>query len=445
MSDLFDVIVIGAGPAGETVATRLCKAGMRTALVERELVGGECAYWACIPSKTLLRCAEVREQAPRTAGTARPDRNWEQITAYRDFMIRELDDSDEVDGYRKRGVQVFKGPASIDGPGRVRVGVELLRGERLVIATGSQTTVPDIAGLEQAGYWTNRDALTLREVPASVCVLGGGPVGIELAQLLNRLGSDVHLVEQGSRLLGREEPEVSRLIRDALSGEGISIHLDAEIVSVRRDDGHRVVQLRDADVECEQVLVATSREPRVADLALDRLGIGASRDGIEVDDRCRAGTGIWAVGDVTGVMPFTHVAEYQARVACADILGEDASADYTAIPRAVFCDPEVAAVGLTKEEARRAGIDIATTQIELRDAIARPWTFETDPRGTLGLVVYRDRPLLAGAWLVAPLASEWIHYAALAIKAKIPLNVLRDTVPQFPTYTEAFLKALDEL
>lgn len=445
MTDCFDVIVIGAGPAGETAAGRLAGAGLNTALIERELIGGECAYWACIPSKTLLRAAEIRPEAKRTAGTDVPGQRWEAIAKYRDYMIRDLDDSDELDSYAERGVHVVKGPASFLDPGRISAGGEELASKRIIIATGSETAVPEIPGLEQAGYWTNREATTFAEPPESVCVLGGGPVGIELAQLCARFGSKVHLVEQADRLLAREDERVGELVRDALEADGIEIHLGAEANSVSTANGRRIVELAGDEIAAEQVLVATSRRPRISGLGLDNAGVEAGDGGIKVDEHCRAADGIWAIGDVTGAMPFSHVAKYQGRIACADILGNSKPADYTAIPRAVFCDPELAAVGVTEQQARDAGTEIVVGHVKLANSIARPSTYETDPRGELTLIADERQGVLIGAWAIAPNASEWIHEAVLAIKARIPLDVLKDTVAQFPTYSEGYLEALEEL
>lgn len=445
----FDAIVIGAGPGGETAVGRLQSAGMRVALVERELLGGECAYWACIPSKTLLRAAEVPREAGRTPGTETPRQNFGEIAAYRDFMIRDRDDTKQYDSYGEQGVSVVRGAARLDGPGRVMVdGAErTLLASRVILATGSETAVPPIDGLAETGYWTNRDATTIEEPPDSVAVLGGGPVGIELAQLLRRLGARVELVEHGPRVLSREDPRVSELIEDALRADGITLHLGAEATSIQHAGEERTITLRGsavATIRARELLVVTSRTPRTAGLGLDSVGISGADGGIPVDDRCRAADRIWAIGDVTGVMPFTHVAEYQGRIAAADILGGSVSADYRAIPRVVFTDPEIAAVGVTEAEAADAGLDVATARVMLPDTIARPWIQETDPRGELGVIVDRERGVLAGAWAVAPLAGEWIHYAALAIKAQVPVTTLIDTVAQFPTYTEAYLSALEE-
>jgi dihydrolipoamide dehydrogenase len=441
----FDAIIIGAGPAGEVVASRLCEHGMSTALVEQELVGGECAYWACIPSKTLLRPGEARQQAERAPGTGGAQTRWSEVAEYRDFMIRNLDDEAEIDGYEEQGIRVFKGRASFRGPGKLDVGGQALEAERIVVATGSEAQVPPIKGLAAAGYWTNREATTFMQVPESVIVLGGGPVGIELSQMLRRFGAGVDLFEASDRLLAREDPRVSDLVLAALRDDGVRVHLGAEVPTVGREGDLRVAYFADGQVRARQVIVATGRNPRVGELSLETVGIDPTATGIEVDDRCRAAEGIWAVGDVTGELPFTHVAMYQGRIASADIVGRPVRADYRAVPRVVFTDPEVAAVGMSEQEARQAGIDARAVHLPLRDAIARPWTFETDPRGELAVIADPSSRTLVGAWAVGPLASEWIHYAALAIKAQLPLATLQDTVAQFPTYTEAYLKAIERL
>ncbi len=446
-NERFDAVVLGAGPAGEVAASRLHEQGLRTALVERELVGGECAYWACIPSKTLLRPVEARAEAARAKGVTTPERRWREAVAYRDYMIRHLDDAREVEGYEREGIRVFKGQAKLRGPGQVEIDEEtLLVAARVVIATGSVPRIPDIPGLEAAGYWTNREATTLTEIPESVAIIGGGPVGIELAQLLRRFGVEVHLVEAGSGLIAREDPRVGELIAAALREEGIEVHLGAEIESVSAEGGHRELDLGDGGrLRVAELIVAAGRSPRVIDLGLETVGIHPYGDGIKIDERCRAGDQVWAIGDATGVMPFTHVAKYQARIACADIAGESVTADYSAVPRVVFSDPEVAAVGLTEAQASAEELDVAISRIELPEAIARPWTYESDPRGELSVMVDRARRTVVGAWAVAPLAGEWIHYAALALKTGTSIDVLRDMVAQFPTYTEGFLEALSRV
>lgn len=442
----FDAVVIGTGPAGEVAISRLNEQGLRVALVERELIGGECAYWACIPSKTLLRPPETRFDARRAAGVEEPAVHWSQVAEYRDYMIRNLDDSGQVTSYEGQGVTVVKGEARITGPGRVDVDGRTLDTDRIIVATGSDAAIPPIDGLADAGYWTNREATTLKALPASIVILGGGPVGVELGQFFCRFGVSVTLVQGADRLVNREDPAVGALILDVLREEGVDVRLDIRAERVRLDNGERVVTLSDGhEVRGQELLVATGRTPRVEGIGLENVGIEANPKGIQVDAQCRAGEDVWAIGDVTGVMPFTHVGMYQGRIACADIAGRPAKADYSAIPRVVFSDPEIAAVGLTERQAREHGIDVATSCVSLPDAIARPWTYEKDPRGELGLVADRDRQVLVGAWAVAPLAGEWIHQAVLAIKTKTPLEVLRDTVAQFPTFSEAYLKGVEAL
>ena len=446
MSQRFDAVVIGAGPAGEVAASRLPKLGLRTALVERELVGGECAYWACIPSKTLLRPPEVRSEARHAAGLGDPEQRWREIVAYRDYMTRSLDDAGAVKGYEDYGVDVYRGEARITGPGRIEVNNDELAAERIVIATGSDPSIPEIEGLEEAGYWTNREATQLTEVPDDVVVLGGGPVGIELGQMLRRYGAEVTMVQAAERLIDREDPAVGELIAAALGQEGIELRLGRKAAAVRSENGARVVELEDGEeLRAAELLVATGRRPRAADLGLELLGVEPDEHGaIAVDERCRVADGVWAIGDVTGVSLFTHVGKYQARVAVDDIAGREPRADYRSIPRVVFSDPEIAAVGLTSEGARERGIDILEGRADLM-RIARTETYGSDLGGELGVIADRERRVLVGAWAVGPLAGEWIHQAVLAIKAEIPIEVLRDTVAQFPTFSEAYLSAIEDL
>ncbi len=446
MTHSFDAVVIGAGPAGEVAVSRLKHEGMSVALVERELVGGECAYWACIPSKTLLRPPEARAEARHAAGLSEPEQRWREVVEYRDYMIRDLDDSGVVARYQQSGVAVFKGDGQLAGPGRVAVGDEELETPRIVIATGSDPAVPPIDGLEDAGYWTNREATTLSEVPDDIVVLGGGPVGIELGQMLRRYGAQVTIVEAASRLLAREDPRVGELIAEQLRAEGIELHLGSTAEAVATSDGRRRVRLSGGEeVSCQELIVAVGREPRGAKVGLDTIGVGPDERGaIPIDERCRVSDGVWAIGDVTGVSMFTHVGKYQARIAAADIAGRQVRADYRALPRVVFSDPEIAAVGLTSEQASEQGIDLAEGRADLAQ-IARTETYGKDLRGEFGVLADRARDVVVGAWGVGPLAGEWIHQAVLAVKTQTPVEVLRDTVAQFPTFSEAYLNALEAI
>ncbi len=446
MTERYDAVILGMGPGGEVAASRLIAGGKRVAVVERELIGGECAYWACIPSKTLIRPPEARDEARRAFGTSTPTLEIEEIFDYRDQMIRNLDDSGQVKGYEQQGATVFKGEGRISGPGKVEVNGETLQTEHVIVATGSVANVPPIEGLEGVPVWTNREATTTREVPSRVVVVGGGPVGLEMGQTLSRFGSRVTLVQHADRLLNREDGEVGELIKAALEEEGIDVRVGRKAARARMDGGTAVVELDDGtELETDVVMVGTGRKPNAEGLGLESVGVEPGGKGLPVDERCRLAEGVWAVGDVTGVMPFTHVAMYQGRVVADNILGKERKASYRGIPRVVFTDPEIAAAGLTEEQAKERGIDVATATLDLTQSLARPWTYEEDPRGHLGLVADRKRGVLVGAWAVAPQASEWIHQASQAIRAEIPIDTLLDGVAQFPTYSEAYLKALEQL
>jgi pyruvate/2-oxoglutarate dehydrogenase complex dihydrolipoamide dehydrogenase (E3) component len=447
MSDHFDVIVIGMGPGGEVAASQLLRAGKRVAVVERELIGGECGYWACIPSKTLLRPAEAKGEVDRAAGVGGAELDWPSTRDYRDEMIRHLDDTKQVQGYEKSGATVLKGVARITGPGRVEVDGQSLSTEHIVVATGSEAFIPPIPGLDQVPVWTNREATTLTDIPRRVVLIGGSAVGVELGLFLRRYGAQVTILERSARLLSREDPRPGELTGQYLREEGIDVRTATSAVRARRDGEDTVVELDDGtEVRCDVIIVGTGRTPRAGELGLETVGIELGERGeIVVDDHCRASEGVWALGDVTGVMPFTHVAMYMARVIADNIAGKDRVARYGGIPRVVFADPEVAAVGLTTEQADQRGIAHVSAEIDLSRAIARPWTYEKDPRGHLGVLADRDRRVLLGAWAVGPQASEWIHTAALAVREEIPIERLLDQVAQFPTYNEGWLSALQRL
>jgi pyruvate/2-oxoglutarate dehydrogenase complex dihydrolipoamide dehydrogenase (E3) component len=443
VADRYDAVVIGAGPAGEVVAGDLADGGMKVAVAERELVAGECSYWACIPSKTLLRPGEAVEGAKEAPGAR------EAVTgpidvgsalAWRDFMVSDWDDSGQVKWLDEKGIDLVRGSGRLDGPGRVVVGDRVLETERVVVATGSTPKLPPIDGLSELdGVWTNREATGMKEVPESVTVLGAGPVGVEMSQVLHRFGARVALIEGARRALPREAEEAGLALEGALRDEGIDVRCGVHATSARWIDRQYVVTLEDgAELRSEKLLVATGRAPRVTDVGLDSVSVEwDEKAGLKVDDRLRAGDGIWAIGDVTGVALFTHVGKYQARVAARDMLGKPAKADYRAIPRVVFTDPQVAAVGAAEGE--RTG----TVQLA---GVARTATYtrEYDKRpGFLTLV--SDGETLIGAYAVGPEAGEWLGQATLAIRAEVPLDVLRDTIQPFPSFSEAYVNALIDL
>lgn len=461
MNSEFDVIVLGMGPGGEVAASRLLDAGRKVAVVERELIGGECGYWACIPSKTLLHPPALLAATRGAAGITGAALDWADASAYRDTMIRHLDDAAQVDGYRERGATVFKGAARITGRAagriRVQVGDDELTADHLIIATGTTPVLPQLPGLEDITVWTNRETYTVRELPHRAVVVGGSAVGVETATFLAGFGVETTLIQRGGSLLSREEPRVGELARQHLEAAGVHVLLGASPARARREGDDSILVLesteKDTDspdpaavseVRADVVIFATGRRPRTEELGLDAVGIEPDDHGaIPVDASCRAAEDVWAIGDVNAVMPFTHVAKYQGRIAADSILGTARTAHYDGIPRVVFGIPDIACVGLTHAQARSEGLAVESVELDVAAALARPWTQEREPEGHLGLLADTNRRVLLGAWAVGPEAGEWIHYAALAIRAGIRLEVLRDQVAQFPTFHEAYLAALD--
>jgi pyruvate/2-oxoglutarate dehydrogenase complex dihydrolipoamide dehydrogenase (E3) component len=446
MSERFDAVLIGAGPGGRHAAKALAAADKRVAIVEDELVGGECPFWACIPSKALLRPIEARGESAHVAGLDTPALHWDEVARYRDYMVSDHDDSAKAKGLQDAGIEVVRGRGVLDGPGRVRVGDRALQAQWIVVATGTHPAVPPIDGLDAVDYWTNREATALEAVPQSAVVLGGGPVGIELGQMLSRFGAQTTIVESAPRLLARETPEVSTLLTQLLEDDGITVRTATRAMRVEpADAGVRVVCDAGAPVEAERLVVAVGRKPRTDGIGLETVGIEPGEGGlVEVDPHCRAAENVWAVGDITGVGQFTHVASYQARVAVDDMLGRPREADYRAVPRVVFTDPELAAVGETPDEAAERGVEVVVESGDLSD-LGRTETFGKDLRGAYGLVADRGAGQVLGAWAVGPMASEWIHPMALAIRARIPLDVVGDGMAQFPSFAEAWPMAARRL
>lgn len=441
--DTFDVVVLGAGSAGEDIARELASRGRSVALVEAGRVGGECPYVACMPSKSMLHSAAVRmrQQDPQGDGTAA----YRAAARRRDEVAEHRDDSAAAQEQREAGVELVRGRGRVIGPGVVEVDGRALAWTDLVVATGSRAVAPPIDGLDAAPTWTSDQALSAAERPASLLVLGAGAVGCELAQVHARFGSQVVVLDHADQLLGREEPSVARLLEQVLREEGVDVRLSTGLDRVEPADGGARCSLSDGSVlQVERVLVATGRAPWADDLGLELLGVELADDGaVPVDDHCRVRgqAHVWAAGDVTGIAPYTHTASYQARVVTANLLGQERTADYRAIPRAVYTEPAVASVGLDAAAAREQGIDAQTAVMDLSQ-VAR-----TSTEGTRGgrLVLTAADGVLIGAAAIGPHADEWLSEATLAIRARVPLAVLADVVHAFPTFGEAYEPPLREL
>lgn len=438
------VVVLGGGAAGEHFvgALRRLDAAAEITLVEQRLVGGECTFYACMPTKTLLRAVELSSSLERAPGLAPERPQADGVWSWRDWMTSDWDDSGQVRYFEEWRCRLVRGDGRVTRPGVVEVDGEEIPYDRLVVSTGSRPAIPPIEGIDGVDYWTNREATSTHEIPESLAVLGGGPVGAELAQFFARMGSRVTIVERGERLLGRVHADAGALMAAVFRSEGIDVRLGvgAERVEPGGDGGGIRLHLSDGStVEAARLLVATGRRPSVEGLGLEQLGVGITRRGIEVDERLRAAENVWAIGDANGVALFTHVGKYQARVAAADMAGQDVKADYRAIPAGIFTDPEVGTVGRTE------GDDLVSARLEL-GSVPRLSTYEKPARdGFVRLFARPDERVLVGAVAVGPLAAEWLGQLTLAVRTATPLDVLLDTIQPYPTFSEGVFFALREL
>ena len=449
--DSVDVVVIGMGVAGEAVAGSLASQGLSVVGIEDQLVGGECPYWGCIPSKMMIRAADAIAETRRVdglAGTATVTPDWSLVAQrIRDEATDDWNDQVAVDRFVDQGGQFVRGRARLLGPGRVEVDGRVIEARRgVVLATGTVPSVPPVPGLDQTPYWTNREAVETTSLPVSMIVLGGGAIGLELAQVFARFGVRVSVVEVADRLLAAEEPEASVVVTEALAADGLEVHTGVKVDRVSHGDDGFTLHLGDGrSLVGERLLVATGRRVDLSGLGVDTLGLDPEARKLEVDQQLRGGEKLWAVGDVTGRGAFTHVATYQAKIAVRSILGEPGPpASYDALPRVTFTDPEVGAVGLTEAQAREQGIAVRTGTAQV-PSTARGWIHKAGNAGVIKLVVDRDRDIIVGATSAGPNGGEVLGALSVAVHGQVTVERLQQMIYAYPTFHRGIEDALNDL